>query len=152
MLVTNSSKSKRHSAHQTQWAAQFAVASELCKRGYEVGFTMGNHPAIDLMVISPKGTKFLADVKGQYKPNFWPVRPKTTRDKLFYVLAFVPEDAPNEFFILTQDQVNEGIRVDFEHARALRKAKGLSGDPSGPLGIQRKFAQGFKDAWKALPK
>ena len=28
--------------HQTQWAAQFAVASELCKRGYEVSFTMGN--------------------------------------------------------------------------------------------------------------
>jgi hypothetical protein len=23
-------------SHQTQWAAQFAVASELCKRGYEV--------------------------------------------------------------------------------------------------------------------
>jgi hypothetical protein len=37
--------------HQTQWAAQFAVASELCKRGYEVSFTMGNvAPVADLMV------------------------------------------------------------------------------------------------------
>jgi hypothetical protein len=42
--------------HQTQWAAQFAVASELCKRGYEVSFTMGNTtPIADLMVVSPIG-------------------------------------------------------------------------------------------------
>jgi hypothetical protein len=152
MLVNEQSKKERHSAHQTQWAAQFAVASELCKRGYEVGFTMGNHPAIDLMVVSPKGVNFLVDVKGQYKPNFWPVRPKMTRDKLFYVLAFVPENVLNQFFILTQDQVNQGIRIDLEHARSLRKAKGLSGDPADFPGIQRKFAQGFEDAWKVLPK
>jgi hypothetical protein len=39
---------------QTQWAAQFAVASELCKRGYEVSLTMGNAtPVADLMLVSP---------------------------------------------------------------------------------------------------
>src|ERR1700687_3100631 len=119
----------RARGHQTQWAAQFAVASELCKRGYEVALTMGNHPVVDLMVYSPKGRAFFVDVKGQYKPNFWPVRPKATRGKLFYVLALVPENARNQFFILTQDQVNEGIRVDLEHAKALRKAKGLRGEP-----------------------
>ena len=41
--------------HQTQWAAQFAVASELCKRGYEVSFTMENStPLADLIVVSPR--------------------------------------------------------------------------------------------------
>lgn len=41
---------------QTQWAAQFSVAGELCKRGYQVTFKMGNTaPVADLMVISPKG-------------------------------------------------------------------------------------------------
>jgi len=145
-------RKQRHSPHQTQWAAQFAVASELCKRGYEVALTMGNHPLIDLMVISPKGTPFLVDVKGQYKPNFWPVRQKKTRDKMFYVLAFVPQDAPNQFFILTQDQASEGIRVDLEHARTLRKAKGRQGEPGDFPGIARSFAQRFKDAWKVLPK
>jgi hypothetical protein len=143
---------KQRSKHQTQWAAQFAVASELCKRGYEVALTMGNHPLIDLMVKSPNGRPFFVDVKGQYKPNFWPVRRKETRAKLFYVLALVPDDAPNQFFILTQDQVNEGIRIDWEHARALRKAKGLRGEPGDFPGIQRKFAQRFEDAWTALPK
>jgi hypothetical protein len=44
----------RQRGHQTQWAAQCAVASELCKRGYEVSFTMGNTaPVADLMVVSP---------------------------------------------------------------------------------------------------
>jgi hypothetical protein len=138
--------------HQTQWAAQFAVASELCKRGYEVALTMGNHPLIDLMVISPKRTPFFVDVKGQYKPNFWPIDPKKTLNKLFYVLAFVPKDAENQFFILTQDQVNEGIRIHSENARALRKAKGLPGEPRNFQGIQGKFAQRFEDAWEVLPR
>jgi hypothetical protein len=151
-MVHEQHKKQRHSAHQTQWAAQFAVASELCKRGYEVALTMGNHPLIDLMVISPNGVPFLVDVKGQYKPNFWPVRPKKTTDKLFYVLALVPEDTGNGFFILTQDQVNEGIQTDLEHARALRKAKGLRGPPGEFPGIQRKFAERFEDAWKSFPK
>ena len=38
---------QRRSAHRTQWAAQFAVASELCKRNYQVALTLGNHPTID---------------------------------------------------------------------------------------------------------
>jgi hypothetical protein len=51
-------KKQRHSAQQTQWAAQFAAASELCKRGYEVALTMGNHPVIDPMAVSPNGRSF----------------------------------------------------------------------------------------------
>jgi hypothetical protein len=69
-------KGEKRSVHQTQWAAQFAVASELCKRGYQVALTLGNHPTIDLMVVSPNGKPFLVDVKGQYQPNFWPVKRK----------------------------------------------------------------------------
>jgi hypothetical protein len=143
---------QRHSAHQTQWAAQFAVASELCKRGYQVALTLGNHPLIDLMVISPNGVLFLVDVKGQYKPNFWPIRPKKTTDKLFYVLALVPDNAPNQFFILTQDQANEGIQSDLEYARTVRAGKGLTGEPGEFPGIQRRFAESFKDAWTSLPR
>ena len=67
---------KRHSPHQTQWAAQFAVASELCKRDYQVALTMGNHPRVDLMVISPSGTKFAVDVKGLHKRNWWLITEK----------------------------------------------------------------------------
>jgi CheY-like chemotaxis protein len=71
-------------------AAQFAVASELCKRGYEVAFTQGNNtPLADLMVISPEThSQFLIDVKG------------------LYIFVLVPRGVPNQFFIMTQDAVN----------------------------------------------
>jgi hypothetical protein len=51
--------------HFTQWAAQFAVASELCKKGYEVSFTLGhNTPLADIMAISPEQKiMFLIDVR-----------------------------------------------------------------------------------------
>ena len=110
---------ERHSSHQTQWAAQFAVASELCKRGYQVALTLGNHPAVDLMVQSPKGVQFTIDVKGLYKRNPWAVKEKKLMDRLFYVFVFVPkidrEKSPepnvptgteNRFHIATQMEVN----------------------------------------------
>jgi hypothetical protein len=34
----------RRSAHQAQWTAQFAKASELCKRGCQVARTLGKSP------------------------------------------------------------------------------------------------------------
>jgi hypothetical protein len=145
-------KKPRHPGHQTQWAAQFAVASELCKRGYEVALTMGNHPLIDLMVNSPAGARFNVDVKGLYKRNFWLVKAKEKHERLFYVLAFVPQGGQNRFFVLTQDQVDEGMRVDLENARARRKAKGRRGEPSDFHGVEWKFAEHFEDAWEALPK
>lgn len=73
-LMVKQAQKERQSAHRTQWAARFAVASELCKRGYQVALTMGIHPVADLMVVSPKGVPFLIDVKGQYRKHPWPVR------------------------------------------------------------------------------
>jgi hypothetical protein len=96
-------RGKTGRAHFTQWAAQFAVASELCKRGYEVSFTMGNTtPTADLMVVSPGGEMFLIDVKGLYRTNPWLIKRKPNNASLFYILAFVPAAAPNEFFVMSQ--------------------------------------------------
>jgi len=140
---------ERRSPHRTQWAAQFAVASELCKRGYQVALTLGNHPTIDLMVVSPKGAPFQVDVKGQYRDNFWPVRPKVRRDGLFYVLAFVPDGKPNQFFILTQREVTEDIKRNTE--------KWIERDPSranreDPMpGVSGDFARQHEDRWDKLP-
>ena len=67
----NQKMKKRRDAFQTQWAAQFAVASELCRRNYKVALTLGNHPMIDLMVVSPNDAKFNVDVKGQYSDKPW---------------------------------------------------------------------------------
>ncbi|MEQ1719061.1 MAG: hypothetical protein ABL907_24255, partial [Hyphomicrobium sp.] len=131
----------RRSGHHTQWAAQFAVASELCKIGYEVSFTMGNAaPLADLMVVSPKSKgMFLIDVKGLYRKNPWTIKRKIDRNNLFYVLAFVPEGSANRFFILTQHQVN--VYVDEELIRLNRPS-------SYPMtGILWKQAEEHEDHW-----
>ena len=143
---------QRRSSHQTQWAAQFAVASELCKRGYEVALTMGNHPTKDLMVSSAAGVSFGIDVKGLYKRNFWAVRKKPERKDIFYVFAFVPEGAANRYFILTQAQVNCGIDTDLARARANAVAKGRDPDEVANFpGISWAYAADFEEQWDQLP-
>ncbi len=138
-------RKERRSVHRTQWASQFAVASELCKRGYEVSFTMGNTaPVADLMVVSPKGRQmFLIDVKGLYKINPWAIKRKSARNGLFYVLAYVPDDSPNRFFVLSQGQVNLFIKQELERL----------GRPDGykMTGILWKQAEGHEDRWDVLP-
>ncbi len=114
---------------------------------------MGNHPSVDLMVNSPNKTTFSIDVKGLYKRNFWVVKPKKPLRNLFYVFAFVPNDAQNKFFVLTQQQVNEEIEAGIMRARERAIKKGRSGDKAGIFPcVSWTHAEKFEDAWKDLPK
>ena len=150
--MVKQAQKERQSAHRTQWAAQFAVASELCKRGYQVALTMGIHPVINLIVVSPKGVPFLINVKGQYKKHSWPVRLKKARGKLFYVLAFVPDVGRNRFFILTQEAVEREIQRDLQQAIVRRRARGLDGLPLSVPSVVWDFAKKHECAWKVLPE
>jgi hypothetical protein len=145
---------KRRSVHQTQWTAQFAVASELSKRGYQVALTLGNHPTVDLMVVSPSGKHFLVDVKGQYSRNFWPVKRAPKRDDLFYVLAYVPDSAANQFFVMTQEQVEKAIEANTSAWLARKAAKGIT-EPANIdsfTGVEDVAARQHENAWDVLPK
>lgn len=136
----------RARAHQTQWAAQFAVASELCKRGYEVAFTSGHTtPVADLMVVSPKNkTMFLVDVKGLYRMNPWVIKRKPSRDNLFYILAFVPTGETNRFFILSQSEIDQHVESEL---------KRLGRPDDYPMtGITFRQGMNHENAWDALPE
>src|SRR5262249_41888967 len=125
--------------------AQFAVASELCKRGYEVSFTMGNStPFADLMVVSPGRSMFLIDVKGLCKKNPWLVSVKAPRKNLFYIFAFVPTGVQNRFFIMTQLEAENYIKAEL-------KRLGRPDDYSRP-GIAWDLTLPHEDQWAALPK
>jgi len=152
-------KVSRRGGHSTQWAAQFAVASELCKRGYEVSFTMGNStPLADLMVVSPvQHEMFLVDVKGLNENNVWVVRRKTLRKQLFYIFALVPTGGSNRFVIMTQEQVHRILddklrrklrRMSPGRRKAgkkrLRKLEGV--------GSRSKAVLLYEDKWQVLPK
>jgi hypothetical protein len=113
---------------------------------------MGNHPVLDLMVISPSENTFSVDVKGLYKKNFWVVSPKRQQTSLYYVLAFVPENDRNRFFILTQAEVNAEVPAHLERIRANRTQKGLSVEKVGVMaGLPWSFAEKFEDQWEKLP-
>jgi hypothetical protein len=131
--------------HHTQWAAQFFVAGELCKRGYDVAFTMGNAtPEADLMVSLPGGSMFLVDVKGQRTKNFWRITPKPARDNLYYVLSYVP--ATNEyprFFVLSQKTLSK-LMIEYEHS-------GIKFDPRFS-GINWTTPAPHEDKWDILPQ
>ena len=59
------------------------------------------------MVVSPESkTMFPVDVKGLYRKNPWVIKRKDPRENTYYILAFVPPDAPNRFFVLKQDAAN----------------------------------------------
>jgi hypothetical protein len=130
---------------RTQWAAQFAAAAELCKRGYEVSFTMGNAtPVADLMLVSPKLKQmFLIDVKGLYRKNSWLIKRKPIRRDLYYVLAFVPEDGTNRFFVISQQNMNSLIAEEL---------KRLGRPNEYPItGILWSAAEKHESRWNILP-
>ena len=145
MPSKNPPKKQKRGVHRTQWAAQFAVASELCKRGYEVSFTMGNAtPLADLMVVSQSCMEmFLIDVKGLYRKNPWALKRKPGRDNLFYVFAFVPDNAANMFFVMTQKQANTYVE---DELRRLKRP-----DVYPMTGITWKLVERHQDAWNILP-
>lgn len=135
---------KQQKRHFTQWSGQFAVASELCKRGYDVAFTMGNStPLADLMVVSPGQTSFLIDVKGQRGPSFWQVKDRGyTRDDLYYVFVYVPPDKANRYFIMPHREVNRLIK---EYSESGVKYDARFG------GFNWTSCHSFEDKWDQLP-
>jgi hypothetical protein len=140
-----SQKSGSARAHQTQWAAQFAVASELCKRGYEVSFTLGHTtPLADLMAVSPgRKEMFLIDVKGLYRRNPWLIKQKEGRSNLFYILVHVPTDSPNRFFLLAQRDVTQLIKQELKR---LERSEDYS-----VTGFVWNLALPHENAWGILP-
>ena len=102
-------------------------------------------PEADLMVLSPKLKQmFLVDVKGLYSKNPGWVKPKTLRDKLFYVLANVPTDSPNRFFVMTQSQANQAVQAELTR---LKRPDNYSFQ-----GFNWTVALPHEGAWNALPE
>jgi hypothetical protein len=77
-----------------------------------------------------------------YKKNPFVIKPKQPRDDLYYILAYVPDKAPNEFFILSQKEVAETTKVEL-------KRLGRSQDYSMPS-LPWSCVQPFKDKWRTL--
>lgn len=105
------------------------------------------------MVISPNGVQFVVDVKGQYKKNWWLISPKKKRRNLYYVLAFVPDEERNEYFVLTQAEANREMQNYVRRAKAEKIKKGLSAEKVGLFpGLSWGVVRKFSNKWETLPR
>jgi len=83
-------------------------------RGYDVAFTIGNTPRIDLLCAVPDGKPFKIQVKGISNPNgFWVQKAffdAHLQPDLFLIIVLVPPlgDAfPLRFFVLSHSDAKD---------------------------------------------
>ena len=142
----------RARSHYVGWSAAFATAAELAKRNYDVAFTLGNTPKVDLLCGVPDGVDFKVQVKGLSYPNAFFVQKHffepETQDNLFLVVVLVPrrdENAPFRFFILTHAEAKEA----FASMRKVRK----DGKPfkEGCEGLTWGVVKVHEARWDKLP-
>lgn len=145
---------------QTQWAATYLVAAELTRRGYRVGWPMGNAPVKDLIVESPGGIKFEVDVKGgSYKPSqqgYWHIVQKSrfegeAKPDLFFIFVRVDPNptAPVDFFVVSHREL-----MDLNRKVLSEKPLTRNGNPRKDISptSQPKHLLPFKGKWSKLPE
>lgn len=96
---------------QTGIAAEYYVAGELSRLGYNVTFTFGNTKSIDLL-IEKDDTIIAIQVKGiqRTKSICWNLDKTKVKANIFYVLVNLHVDKPNakpDFFILSSSEALE---------------------------------------------
>jgi hypothetical protein len=106
---------------------------------------MGNTtPEADLMVLAPESREqFLIDVKGQSTKNFWRIKEKLPRERLFYVLAYVPLGRSNQYFILRQNELTR-LMKEYENSGVAFR--------SDFSGINWTTPVAFENKWELLPR
>lgn len=96
---------------QTGIAAEYYVAGELSRLGYNVTFTFGNTKSIDLL-IEKDDTIIAIQVKGiqRTKSICWNLDKTKVKANIFYVLVNLHIDTPSakpEFFVLSSNEALE---------------------------------------------
>ena len=141
----------KRSRQHTAWAATFATAAELSRRGYDVTFTLGNTPRIDLLCAVPDGKLFKVQVKGISNSAAFYAQKEffdtPMQIDLFLVVVLVPRDETTElqFFILTHDEA----RREFEKMPKYKK----DGRPYvDGFGLNWSSVKPYKDNWHSFPK
>lgn len=137
----------------TQWAGQFYVAAELTKRGYIIGFTLGNAQETDILVHSPNDNNFSVEVKSMKKGNFWMYRKREVKDNQYYIFTIIGDiDESPEFYILSSKEAMAEYDHYYKHIEDLRKKKGVPLNPKdNRWGAKSTDIKKYKDEWNKLP-
>jgi hypothetical protein len=151
-------------------AAEYAVASELCRRGIYAQLTFGNQKKTDILVFSPSGKVARIEVKSKQGSD-WPNCKGIADPKAFLVFVDYQGrelDASPDFFVLSERDWRSVLekRVAEERARnPKRKIKiapenycifvdqiGPSGKPYTGIGIKATHLTGYRGRWETIAR
>jgi hypothetical protein len=139
----------KRATHHTSLTATLAVGAELSRRGYDVAFTIGNTPRIDLLCAVPDGKAFKVQVKGiSYSSGIWVQKAFFDADfqkDLFLVIVLVPLDevSPLRFFVLSHDDAKQ----EFSIMPKIKK----DGNPVDSWGLNWGSITRHEKKWAKLP-
>lgn len=139
-------------------AGEYAVASELCRRGLYCQLTLGNYKGVDLLVDPASGNAFRISVKAK-QGGEWPSIAWTINDNDYFVFVDYAGKADNErpdFYIIDKaawDLLEENvINIHAAKGKTAVKESGKLVWPDGWKGINIKPAMiaGAKDRWDRM--
>lgn len=139
--------------HHTSLAATLAVGAELSRRGFDVAFTIGNTPRIDLLCDVPDGKPFKVQVKGISNPaGFWVQKTffeAPLQKNLFLIIVLVPKPEDKSalrFFVLShQDAKTESLKLP----KFRRDGRRIEKHDNG---LYWRSITPYEDKWDKLPE
>ena len=151
MNSTGAQVAKKRDTYRVSMAATFAVASELSRRGYNVGLTVGNTPKVDLICSVHEGKAFKVQAKGSSGKTGVFIQKaffdEPAQENLFLIVVLVPplpEPFGPKFFVLTHAQAIERSKNDMTK-------RGTPYSPSSADGLPWRDIEPYEGKWEALP-
>lgn len=148
-------------------AAEFAVASELCRRGYYAQLTMGTHKKTDILVETDE-RMLRIQVKAKGGPQWPNCRGIPTRDFILVLVDFAGKGAGErpDFYVLDsnawvqvaneeiQRQTSKGreVIIDDQNVPIWPKQINKSGKVYRGISLNRSQVMPYKEAWATVAR
>jgi hypothetical protein len=139
-------------------AGEYAVASELCRRGLYAQLTLGNRKKVDLLVAYPDGSYATVEVKAK-QAQFWPaVKGLSPKEKNRF-LVFVDfqrkgSDERPDFYVLNSEDWGAWVRTKLAGSKVELSEDNVPFWPGGKgfFGVDASAEEikDFAEQWKKI--
>lgn len=127
-------------------AGEFAVASQLCLKGYVASLTLKNYPGVDIFAFNPKNEKQVT-IQVKTSTDGWFNAPKNPNRKGIFVYVNIKLDKTLDFYIIPANEIAKAREKELKGY--LDSHPHVKKDQPIWLGGQKHFS-GFKDKWNFL--
>ena len=136
---------KKEVSQNANLSAEYFIASQLFRLGYNATITLGHTKEIDLIVRNSKGRMITIDVKGLKNTTNWPLKPKLINNSHYFILVtyknrFCDTSFSPEVFVIPSKNIQPLIGK-------------WSGNPNvTAIGYGKVKNSKYKNAWDLLEK